>query len=40
MCALLSCQGLTKAFGAQTLFTDITLMLSAGDKAGDRKSVV
>ncbi len=34
MCALLSCQGLTKAFGAQTLFTNITLMLSAGDKAG------
>ncbi len=34
MCALLSCQGLTKAFGAQTLFTDITLMLSAGEKTG------
>jgi len=34
MCALLSCQGLTKAFGAQTLFSDITLMLSHGDKSG------
>ena len=34
MCALLSCQGLTKAFGAQTLFSDITLVLSAGDRAG------
>ncbi len=34
MCALLSCQGLTKAFGAQTLFTDITLMLNAGEKTG------
>ncbi len=34
MCALLSCQGLTKAFGAQTLFSDITLVLNAGDKVG------
>jgi ATP-binding cassette subfamily F protein uup len=34
MCALLSCQGLAKAFGAQTLFTDATLMISAGDKVG------
>ncbi len=34
MCALLSCQGLTKAFGAQTLFSDITLVLSPGDRAG------
>jgi len=34
MCALLSCQGLTKAFGAQTLFSDITLVLAAGDRAG------
>lgn len=34
MCALLSCQGLSKAFGAQTLFTDVTLMIAAGDKVG------
>ncbi len=34
MCALLSCQGLTKAFGDQTLFSDITLVLNAGDRAG------
>lgn len=34
MCALLSCQGLAKAFGAQTLFSDITLVLGPGDKAG------
>ena len=34
MCALLSCQGLTKAFGAQTLFSDITLVLNAGDRTG------
>jgi ATP-binding cassette subfamily F protein uup len=34
MCALLSCQGLTKAFGAQTLFSDITLVLNPGDKVG------
>jgi len=34
MCALLSCQGLTKAFGAQTLFSDITLVISPGDRAG------
>lgn len=34
MCALLSCQGLTKAFGAQTLFTNVTLMINAGDKVG------
>jgi ATP-binding cassette subfamily F protein uup len=34
MCALLSCQGLAKAFGAQTLFSDVTLMVSEGDKVG------
>ncbi len=34
MCALLSCQGLTKAFGAQTLFSDITLVINTGDRAG------
>lgn len=34
MCALLSCQGLSKAFGAQTLFSDVTLMISEGDKVG------
>lgn len=34
MCALLSCQGLAKAFGAQTLFTNVTLMINAGDKVG------
>jgi ABC transport system ATP-binding/permease protein len=34
MCALLSCQTLAKAFGHQTLFTDVTLMISAGDKVG------
>ena len=34
MCALLSCQGLAKAFGAQTLFSDITFVLGPGDKAG------
>lgn len=34
MCALLSCQGLAKAFGAQTLFTNATLMINAGDKVG------
>ena len=34
MCALLSCQALAKAFGHQTLFTDVTLMISAGDKVG------
>jgi ATP-binding cassette subfamily F protein uup len=34
MCALLSCQGLAKAFGAQTLFTDVTLTIDAGDRVG------
>jgi ATP-binding cassette subfamily F protein uup len=34
MCALLSCQGLAKAFGAQTLFTDVTLTVDAGDRVG------
>ena len=34
MCALLSCQGLAKAFGAQVLFTNATLMINAGDKVG------
>jgi ABC transport system ATP-binding/permease protein len=34
MCALLSCQELAKAFGAQTLFSDVTLMIGAGDKVG------
>ncbi|MGD9949742.1 MAG: ABC-F family ATP-binding cassette domain-containing protein [Desulfobulbus sp.] len=34
MCALLSCQGLAKAFGAQSLFTGVTLMVDAGDRVG------
>lgn len=34
MCALLSCQGLSKAFGAQTLFSGVTLMINEGDKVG------
>jgi ATP-binding cassette subfamily F protein uup len=34
MCALLSCQGLAKAFGAQSLFSGVTLMISAGDRVG------
>lgn len=34
MCALLSCQGLAKAFGAQTLFAGVTLMVDAGDRVG------
>jgi len=34
MCALLSCQGLTKAFGAQTLFTGVTLVVNPGDTIG------
>ncbi|NLX19663.1 MAG: ABC-F family ATP-binding cassette domain-containing protein [Desulfobulbus sp.] len=34
MCALLSCQGLAKAFGAQTLFTDVTLVINPGDRIG------
>jgi ATP-binding cassette subfamily F protein uup len=34
MAAILSCNGLAKAFGAQTLFTDITLHVHAGDQIG------
>jgi len=34
MCALLSCQGLAKAFGAQTLFSGVTLVVNAGDTIG------
>ncbi|MDY0391390.1 MAG: ABC-F family ATP-binding cassette domain-containing protein [Desulfobulbus oligotrophicus] len=34
MCALLSCQRLAKAFGAQTLFTDVTLVVNPGDRTG------
>ncbi|MDR2550243.1 MAG: ABC-F family ATP-binding cassette domain-containing protein [Desulfobulbus sp.] len=34
MCALLSCQGLTKAFGAQELFSGVTLVVNAGDIVG------
>jgi len=34
MCALLSCQGLSKAFGAQSLFAGVTLMVDAGDRVG------
>jgi ATP-binding cassette subfamily F protein uup len=34
MCALLSCRGLAKAFGAQVLFSDVTLILNATDKIG------
>jgi ATP-binding cassette subfamily F protein uup len=34
MCALLSCQGLAKAFGAQTLFAGVTHMVDAGDRVG------
>ncbi|MGE4560123.1 MAG: ABC-F family ATP-binding cassette domain-containing protein [Desulfobulbus sp.] len=34
MCALLSCQGLAKAFGAQSLFSGVTLMVDAGDRVG------
>ena len=34
MCALLSCQGLTKAFGAQDLFSGVSLVINAGDTIG------
>lgn len=34
MCALLSCQGLAKAFGAQSLFTGVTLVINPGDRVG------
>ena len=34
MCALLSCQGLSKAFGSQNLFAGVTLMVDAGDRVG------
>ncbi|MCL2789167.1 MAG: ABC-F family ATP-binding cassette domain-containing protein [Desulfobulbus sp.] len=34
MCALLSCQGLTKAFGTQELFSGVTLVIHAGDIIG------
>ena len=34
MSALLGCQDLAKAFGAQSLFAGVTLMLDEGDRAG------
>ncbi len=34
MSYLFSCQGLAKAFGAQTLFTDISLVINPGDRIG------
>nr|WP_320009887.1 ABC-F family ATP-binding cassette domain-containing protein [uncultured Desulfobulbus sp.] len=34
MCALLSCQELSKAFGAQSLFAGVTFMVDAGDRVG------
>ena len=34
MCALLSCQGLAKAYGTRSLFTDVTLIIASGDKIG------
>ncbi len=34
MLPLLSCKGLSKAFGAQTLFSNITMNLHSGDRAG------
>ena len=34
MCALISCQGLTKAFGAQKLFSGVSLVIDAGDTVG------
>ncbi len=34
MANLMTCQGLTKAFGAQLLFTDIALTIGSGDKIG------
>lgn len=34
MAHLLSCQSLTKSFGAQTLFTNISLAISDGDRIG------
>nr|WP_321464641.1 ABC-F family ATP-binding cassette domain-containing protein [uncultured Desulfobulbus sp.] len=34
MCALLSCQDLSKAYGAQSLFAGVTLMVDAGDRVG------
>ena len=34
MCALLSGQGLAKAFGAQTLFTGVNLSVDRGDRVG------
>ena len=34
MSYLFSCQGLAKAFGAQTLFTDIGLVINPGDRIG------
>ena len=34
MCALLSGQGLAKAFGAQTLFTGVSLGVDRGDRVG------
>ena len=34
MSYLFSCQGLAKAYGAQTLFTDISLVINPGDRVG------
>ena len=34
MSYLYSCQGLAKAFGAQTLFTDISFVINPGDRVG------
>ncbi len=34
MSYLFSCQGLAKAYGAQTLFTDINLVINPGDRVG------
>ena len=34
MSNLINCQGITKAFGAQTLFTNINLTLNSGDRIG------
>ncbi|RWX42976.1 ABC transporter [Candidatus Electrothrix communis] len=34
MSNLLSCRDLTKAFGAQTLFSSVDLVLAKGDRVG------
>ena len=34
MSYLFSCQGLAKSYGAQTLFTDISLVINPGDRVG------